>query len=150
MTATMTKPARTRAFRDTQGRCLWIGDGAIAQDDKLQLYVCNTCGGEVVWATSKRTGRKYLVDVCRGEVSRYYRKDLVHDCAKRRAAADSAVQQYIAYADRKRYAEIISAWEGIHEIVEANAPRTPRDIATWINHLLSNDELTTAWARYYG
>lgn len=74
-----------------------------------------------------------------------FRPGLVHDCSKRRAAVDALT----AYADRNRYAQTISTWEGMHEIVEANAPRTPRAITTWIDHLLANDELTTAWANYY-
>lgn len=61
--------------------------GATAQEGLLPLYACNACGGRVVWATSSRTGRKYLANAylfSGGRHSYYYNKRSVHtdeDCA---------------------------------------------------------------------
>lgn len=83
--------AATSAYRDETGQEAWVSGGAVAQDGKLKLMVCNTCGGEVVWATSIRTGRKYRVDVSKGESGcRYYAKRNAHDCARRLAAVEQA------------------------------------------------------------
>lgn len=59
--------------------------GAAAQEGLLPLYACNACGGRVVWATSSRTGRKYLANAYLfGGGGYYYNKRSVHtdeDCA---------------------------------------------------------------------
>lgn len=69
--------AKTR--RNSDG--MFIGEGAVRQDGPLPGYICNACGEEVVWATSSRTGRKYLVNVSRGyHGQRFYIKRDVHEC----------------------------------------------------------------------
>lgn len=62
----------------------FAGVGAVRQvGGSLQVYRCNTCLREVVWAESKRTGRKYLCNVRVGAVGqRYYIGAEFHDCAK--------------------------------------------------------------------
>jgi hypothetical protein len=54
--------------------------GAVRQvGGTLPVYVCNACDTEVVWATSKRTGRKFLAQVSRGYMQqRYYVAASVH------------------------------------------------------------------------
>lgn len=70
--------ARTR--RNPDG--MYIDGGAVAQDGKLPAYLCNTCGADVVWATSNRTGRKYLANVYRNRNgARFYVKHQPHNCA---------------------------------------------------------------------
>ncbi len=61
---------------------VWIGTGAVRQHDgKLPLYVCNTCGNDVVWVESKTTGRKYLANVSHGQNGhRFYIGANVHKC----------------------------------------------------------------------
>jgi hypothetical protein len=77
MTETTTsKPARTTRVPNR-----FVGEGAVRQDGTLPMYVCNTCNGEVVWATSARTGRKYLVNVRRGHLDQsFYMKHDTHTC----------------------------------------------------------------------
>lgn len=68
--------------------------GAVVQaNGSLPVYRCNGCGAEVVWAESKRTGRKYLVSVSYGQNrNRYYRGDNVHprDCRERLESSERA------------------------------------------------------------
>lgn len=76
-TATASRPARTR--RNPDG--IFITGGAQTQDGALAAYLCNTCNVDVVWATSTRTGRKYLVNVHRGHLGqRFYVKHQPHKC----------------------------------------------------------------------
>lgn len=103
-----TKPRTRRNERGT-----YATGGAVNQDGDLPIYDCTTCGNEVVWATSNRTGRRYLVNVSRGEQGRrFYMKHNVHDCARimadREAARDAAddastVAEDIAHVRRLRY-----------------------------------------------
>jgi hypothetical protein len=87
-TMTMTQQPTGKTRRSPEN--IWIGTGAVRQHDgKLPLYICNTCGSDVVWATAKATGRAYLVNV-HGSYNgaRYYVASSLHDCApalKRRA-----------------------------------------------------------------
>ena len=64
--------------------------GAVAQTEgSLPVYRHNACGDEVVWATSKRTGRKYLVSVSYGyHGQRFYVGRNVHTCRPAEATAD--------------------------------------------------------------
>lgn len=52
----------------------FASQGAVRQHGgALPIYICNTCHREVVWAESRRTGRKYLANVKRGYLGqRYY------------------------------------------------------------------------------
>lgn len=73
--------AKTTAFKNEKGENVYVGEGAQAQDGRLKLYTCNTCQREVVWATSKRTGKVYLVNVQRGyNDQRFYMKNVPHRC----------------------------------------------------------------------
>jgi hypothetical protein len=73
---TTKKPARTTRVPDR-----FATGGAVTQEGSLPLYVCNGCQGEVVWATSARTGRKYLANVWRKtNDARYYMKNDPHKC----------------------------------------------------------------------
>lgn len=77
-----TTAPRTTAAVGPNGRPIFIGAGAVAQDGNLKLYTCNTCGQPVVWAKSTRTGRAYLANVFSGASgARYYVKASAHsDC----------------------------------------------------------------------
>jgi hypothetical protein len=70
MITDMTTTATTRTRRGSG----FASPGAVkAQGETLPVYICNRCGREVVWAESKRTGRRYLVSVSRGyNNQRYY------------------------------------------------------------------------------
>lgn len=56
--------------------------GAVNQHGgSLPLYRCNTCKREVVWAESKRTGRRYLVNASEGyHGQRFYVGADIHRC----------------------------------------------------------------------
>jgi hypothetical protein len=68
----------------------YAASGAVNQHDGgLPVYTCTTCAREVVWATSRRTGRPYLVNVRRGyHDQRFYIGNDVHprNCADLLAA----------------------------------------------------------------
>lgn len=70
-----------RTHRSPDG--VWANGGAVAQHDgKLPIYICNDCGREVVWATSARTGRKYLANISRGANGfRFYIGANIHQCS---------------------------------------------------------------------
>jgi len=73
-------PAPTTAKTRRSPDGAYASTGAVRQHGgSLPIYVCNTCGREVVWATSTRTGRKYLANVAHGYLDqRYYVAASVH------------------------------------------------------------------------
>ncbi len=78
--------------------------GAVRQNGgSLPTYFCNRDNTEVVWATSARTGRKYLANVSYGyKNQRYYVGANVHKCdevlARREQADwDREHRQHVAY-----------------------------------------------------
>lgn len=82
---TTKRPARTVAIVSDRGAPIYVSEGSARQEGDLKLYACNGCQRHVVWATSNRTGRKYLVNVYGGGLSggmRYYVKASAHQCDK--------------------------------------------------------------------
>ena len=88
-----TRPTTSRTRRG-EG---FASAGAVRQHGgSLPVYVCNACGDEVVWAESKRTGRKYLVTVRTGyHGQRFYVGSDLHprDCVEQRAARVGTVDR---------------------------------------------------------
>jgi hypothetical protein len=84
---------------------MYAGPGAVRQHEgKLPIYVCNDCGREVVWATSAKTGRKYLANISHGaQGARFYIGANVHECDRSRTPE--------AILDREIDAEIKAAEE---------------------------------------
>ena len=94
----------------------YASGGAVAQDGMLPVKHCKRCdeagfpGQEIVWATSKRTGRAYPVNVTHGyHDQKFYMKHNVHKCdqvqadhqartdeREHRAACVAAVQARVA------------------------------------------------------
>ena len=68
----------TRTHRAPYGG--FAGQGAVHQNGgSLAIYICNTCDREVVWATSAKTGRKYLVNISLGQGGqRFYIGSNIH------------------------------------------------------------------------
>jgi hypothetical protein len=58
--------------------------GAVRQHDaSLPVFACSTCGNEIAFPTSKRTGRKYAVNVRRNyRDARFYMGHDIHKCAE--------------------------------------------------------------------
>jgi DNA-directed RNA polymerase subunit RPC12/RpoP len=83
MPSTATKPAQRKLLG-------YASQGAVRQHGgQLPVYACTTCGNELCFPTSKRTGRKYAVNVRRSyHDARYYMGNDVHDC--KRVMADRA------------------------------------------------------------
>lgn len=77
--------------------------GAVNQKGgTLPVYECNTCGSEVVWVHSAKTGRPYLVNVRRGNVdNRYYVGSEIHprDCGVQ--VAENVKATRLAEIDRR-------------------------------------------------
>ncbi len=64
---------------DADGTPVFAGPGANSQDGRLAVHQCLACESEVVWATSRRTGKRYLCDVGRGYMDqRFYVKASAH------------------------------------------------------------------------
>ena len=60
-----------------------ISEGAVRQDGPLPETRCKDCGHPIVWATNKRTGKKFPVNILTGSSGvRYYNKRARHSCAK--------------------------------------------------------------------
>ena len=93
----------------------FASEGAVRQNGgTLPVYVCNTCGHEVVWCESKRTGRPYLVSVTRGyHDQRFYMGHNVHprDCGERRQAA---IDQHAAYEAEQARQAAAAAWVPVY------------------------------------
>lgn len=70
----------SKTTKATGNRAGFAGVGAVRQSSgSLPIYICNECGADVVWAESKRTGRKYLVTVSVGyKGQRFYVGANVH------------------------------------------------------------------------
>jgi hypothetical protein len=79
----MTTQPQGRTRRSPDGA--FAGTGAVRQHGSaLPIYICNQCGNEVVWAESKRTGRKYLVNISHAyNGARFYIGSNVHQCSPR-------------------------------------------------------------------
>lgn len=98
------KPKRTRPLYE-DGQLRYAGVGAVSQHEgSVPVHLCNTCGDEVVWVRSERTGRNYLANVSRGHHrQRYYIGANVHDCADavaRRLGYSSAERARVAIAEQ--------------------------------------------------
>lgn len=77
MSTTDRKPRTRRNERGT-----FASEGAVRQQGSKPIYDCTTCGREVVWLESKKTGRKYLVNVSQGSSGmRYYVSSDFHNCS---------------------------------------------------------------------
>ena len=88
--ALMTATRTTRTVRNARGT--YADGGANTQDGKLPIYDCTTCGAEVVWATSNRTGNKYLVNIRTGASgARFYMKHDIHTCQPANSPEDVAL-----------------------------------------------------------
>jgi len=66
---------------DLSGNTKYATGGAVRQDGPLAISLCKTCGREIVFATSKRTGKKYPVCVQYGRRNQpIYAKHDIHKC----------------------------------------------------------------------
>lgn len=106
--------AKTRRSPDG----VYAGTGAVHQHDgKLPIYICNECEREVVWATSTRTGRKYLANVGRGQNgARFYIAARVHQCP---GITDGAVAAIAEDARQDDYAAQYDDWTAAHYALDA-------------------------------
>ena len=59
----------------------YASEGAVKQEGSLKVHVCKRCASLFVWATSKRTGKCYMVNVQRGHLDqKFYMKNDFHKC----------------------------------------------------------------------
>jgi hypothetical protein len=91
---------RTRRYTDPSGNQPNATPGAVRNQTggTLPVYVCNACDTHVVWATSARTGRRYLCDVSYGYHGQaFYIGRNVHRCdnvlAQREAHREAAITE---------------------------------------------------------
>jgi hypothetical protein len=77
----------------------YASEGAVRQDGPLPIRECNRCHSDIVWATSRSTGKHYPVDVFTGQSSgAFYIKKAFHSktCAERTANFEAYRAQLIA------------------------------------------------------
>jgi len=78
----------------------YASEGAVRQDGLLPVAECKNCHSQIVWATSKRTGKKYPVNTFRGQGGRlFYIKRAAHtheECARRAEAFHAYKEQLVA------------------------------------------------------
>ena len=91
------------------GRQAYAHDGAVAQDGALKVYRCGKCKSRVVWATSARTGGKYLVNVFdKKSGGMFYVKNQLHtaeSCKKEiNETTVTAEEISVLVAKERRYA----------------------------------------------
>jgi hypothetical protein len=62
---------------------VYASSGAVKQDGPLLICICKTCGDEIVFATSRKTNKKYPVNIRRGHLDqRFYMKNDIHKCER--------------------------------------------------------------------
>jgi hypothetical protein len=107
----MTSTATSKTRRGTG----YATTGAVRQTSgDLPVYICNACSAEVVWATSKRTGRKYLVNVSHGfHGQRFYVGADVHTCQPEPTDDEKADQVWRDMTGAER-----NAWMRSHLMAE--------------------------------
>lgn len=73
----------------------YASQGAVNQNGgSLPVSTCKRCGNEVVWVTSKRTGKRYLVNVSIGyRDQRFYMGHNIHRCDEILAAREQAAAE---------------------------------------------------------
>ena len=95
------------------GRQAYASGGAVAQDGSLKVYYCGKCGSRVVWATSARTGGKYLVNVFdKHNGGMHYVKNQLHTaefCKKEISETTATVEEINAIAAKARRYAIMDA-----------------------------------------
>lgn len=77
----------------------YASEGAVRQDGPLPINACKFCGQPVVWATSRKTGKRYPVSVAAWENTFYVKSNLHSREVCQRNQAVSA-----------RNAEITKSW----------------------------------------
>lgn len=85
--------AKTRRSPDG----IFASVGAVNQTGgPLPIYICNGCERDVVWAESKRTGRKYLANVGRAQNGgRFYIAASLHKCPADVAPVERVAPDYV-------------------------------------------------------
>lgn len=106
---TSTTTTRKPRTRRTEG---FATQGAVRQaGGDLPIYECTTCRHEVVWATSSRTGRRYLANVSQGSNGhRFYIGRIVHTdevCQANVDQAEAMIRQQRQYEATQRWAAAV-------------------------------------------
>ena len=77
------------------GTTIYASGGAQSQDGMLPIRNCKTCGNEIVFAKSLRTGKFYAVNISRGyHGQRFYVKANAHKCAEVMAQREADTAAY--------------------------------------------------------
>lgn len=150
--------ARTTSLYPTT----YAGPGAVRQSGgSLQVYSCNECGGEVVWATSRRTGKKYLANVSRGHNDqRFYIAANLHREPERAKSpalvaaemlaqgSHPALEALIDQMDDEAESEYDEAAADAYELTMA-AERLPRTAAEYAASRLSGAAEDIYWSNLF-
>lgn len=95
------------------GKQAYASGGAVAQDGMLKVYYCGKCGSRVVWATSARTGGKYLVNVFdKHSGGMHYVKNQLHNaesCKREISETTATADEINAIAKKARRYAIMDA-----------------------------------------
>ena len=149
----MTTTSAPRTRRNERGS--FADSGAVkAADGKLPIYDCLGCGDEVCWATSARTGRKYLVNTRRyadhvnggSGLGRWYDKSSPHRCGERaerdarwsaaKAEAEAAEARLAMLRNLREVAAIImevGGWDKVRAYLTHTLAGEGASAAEWRN-----------------
>jgi hypothetical protein len=122
----------TAEMRQQEAQTKFASDGGVSQEGMLPIRRCKFCDAEIVWATSKRTGKRYPVQVQHGHLSqRFYAKHIVHKCP--------TAEEIEAQAVLGRKAENTRAMiERFHELSDAGEWDKAQEVA---NHFDKTGEV---------
>jgi hypothetical protein len=115
------------------GHPVYVSTGAVRghSGGTATLHVCNGCQGEVVWATSARTGRRYLCNVrTAANDGRYFMGNDLHSCNEvitYRQTADDVMNE----ARREDARQVLGKVEAWNQLVEMGH-MTPEKAAEFI------------------
>lgn len=88
----------------TNRKITYASNGAVSQEGSLPVVTCRRCGMDIVWVESRKTGKKYPVNVSNYHRSDalYYRKDHVHQCTQDEQERYAARQEQEVIARHER------------------------------------------------
>ena len=128
------------------GRQAYAHDGAVAQDGALKVYHCGKCKSRVVWATSTRTGGKYLVNVFdKKSGGMFYVKNQLHtaESCKNEINETTETAEHINahFATNRRYALLDATNQEEADIYFIIKQKSADDAIAYLNSLAAKYNL---------
>ena len=131
------------------GKQAYASGGAVAQDGSLKVYYCGKCGRRIVWATSARTGGKYLVNVFdKNSGGMHYVKNQLHTCEQEiKETTATAEEINVIAAKARRYAIMDSMTSEEAHLYRELRKQSADDALVFLNSVAINNNLPQAEAQ---